>query len=49
MYLCLYLCVRMCATVHAWKHEDSLQESVLAFYHYGNGTRVIGLAAETLT
>lgn len=33
----------MCATVHAWKPEDSLQESVPAFYYYGTGTRVIRL------
>lgn len=33
----------MCATVHAWKPEDSLQESVPAFYYYGTGTWVIRL------
>lgn len=37
------MCVRMCAMVHAWKHGDSLKESVLAFYHCRNGTQVVRL------
>lgn len=44
----VYTCI---ATVHTWKSEDNLQQSVLSFFHVGlwDQTSASGLAASVFT
>lgn len=46
-YILFYMCYHMCNVVHAGRSRDSLQQSVLSFYHVGprNQIQLSDLAA----
>lgn len=36
-YMYVYVCVYVCASVHMWRSEDNLVESILFFHFYVGG------------